>query len=396
MSTAVAPSTASPRRDHRRWLTWTAVILGFVILSAVIGGLTARQGAPLDPDNPDSNGAQAVARVLVDQGVDVEVVRGLSALSATSTDGATVLVGGTAYLSPASGGDVVRQTRGAAGLLVLDPTGDVGEILDLPVRASGYSNAATLAPDCELDLWRDGDRVVGADTLVEVTDRDVPAQVCLPPSAGYNAGGSRAGHVVVLPETSRRPQTTLLGIGPSLRNDQVTDAANAATWLRLMGATGRLIWYVPGPGDAGPASPRSLTDVLPDAVVPSAALVVLALGALALVRGRRLGPVVTEPLPVVVRSIETTQSRARLYQSAKDRRRALSVLQQAARRRWAARLALGPTTEPDALVTAVSAATDRPAAEISRLLTDPTAPDDQTLVRIARELRSLDEGNISR
>ncbi|MGI8949128.1 MAG: DUF4350 domain-containing protein [Ornithinimicrobium sp.] len=396
-SGAEGSTTAAPRRSHRRWLTWTAVVLGFVVLSAVVSGLTARQGAPLDPDNPDANGAQAVARVLADQGVEVEVVRGLSALRATSTDGATVLVGGTAYLSADSGRDVVRETREAAGLLVLDPTGDVGEILDLPVSASGFGNGATLAPDCDLDLWRDGDRVVGADTLIAVTEGDTSAQICLPPSAGYNAGGSQAGHVVVLPETSDRPRTTLLGIGPSLRNDQVADAANAATWLRLLGAdSARLVWYVPVPSDVGIGSPRSLTDVLPDAVVPSAALAVLALGALALVRGRRLGPVVTEPLPVVVRSIETTQSRAQLYPSAQDRRRALAVLQLAARRRWATRLALGPTTEPDALVTAVSAATDRPAAEISRLLTDPTAPDDQTLVRIARELRSLDEGNTSR
>lgn len=391
MSTAVAP-TAAPRRRHRRWIIWTAVVLGFVLLSAVLGGLTARQGAELDPDNPDAGGAQAVARVLADQGVDVQVVRGLSALRSTSTAGATVLVGGTAYLSQESGKEILQKSGDAAGLLVLDPTETVGEVLDLPVAATAFSTGATLAPDCPADLWREGDRVVGADTLIEVTDRDTPAQICLPPSAGYNAGGSRSGHVVILPATAQRPQTTLAGIGPALRNDQVTEAANAATWLRLLGPTDRLVWYIPGPGDAGAGNPRSLIDVLPDAMVPSAALAVVALGALALVRGRRLGPVVTEPLPVVVRSIETTQSRARLYQSAQDRRRALAVLQLAARQRWAARLGLSPTSDTDAVVVAVSAATGAPATHVTRLLTDPTAPDDPTLVRIARELRSLEEG----
>ncbi len=397
MSTVVA-STATPRRSHRRWVIWSAVVLGFVLLSAVIGGLTARQGAPLDPDNPDANGAQAVSRVLADQGVEVAVVRGLSALQDTDTTGATVLVAGTAYLSVDSGERIVEHTRDAAELLVLDPTADVGEILDLPVSASGFSNGSTLAPDCDADpgLWREGDRLRGADTLIEVTERDTEAAICLPPSAGFNAGGSRAGHIVRLPAVSGRPQTTVLGIGPSLRNDHVTEEANAATWLRLLGSTDRLVWYVPAPGDAGTGSPRSLADVLPDPVVPSAALAVLALGALALVRGRRLGPVVSEPLPVVVRSIETTQSRARLYQSAHDRGRALAVLQLASRRRWAARLGLSPGADADALVAAVSAATDRPAPEISRLLTDPAAPDDPTLVRIARELRSLDEGTTPR
>lgn len=398
MSTAVA-STATPRRSHRRWIIWSAVVLALVLLSAVISGLSARQGADLDPDNPDANGGQATARVLADQGVQVEVVRGLSALRNTDTTGATVLVAGTAYLSPDSGERLIEHTRNAEELLVLDPTVDVGEILDLPVSASGFSNDNTLAPDCDVDtgLWREGDRLRGADTLIEVTDRDTEAAICLPPSAGFNAGGSRAGHVVRLPAVSGRPQTTVLGIGPSLRNDQVTEAANAATWLRLLGAgNAGLVWYLPAPGDAGTDNPRSLTDVLPDPVVPSAALAVLALGVLALVRGRRLGPVVAEPLPVVVRSIETTQSRARLYQSAHDRRRALAVLQLASRRRWAARLGLSPTSDPDAVVAAVSAATGAPGAHIARLLTDPTAPDDPTLVRIARELRSLDEGTTPR
>ncbi len=397
MSTAVA-ATATPRPSHRRWIIWSAVVIGFVLLSAVISGLSARQGADLDPDNPDANGGQAVARVLADHGVQVQVVRGLSALHDTDTTGATVLVAGTAYLSADSGDRIVEHTRDAAELLVLDPTGDVGEILDLPVSASAFSNGNTLAPDCdvETDLWRDGDRVQGTDTLIEVTDRDAPAAICLPPSAGFSAGGSRAGHLVVLAAASDRPQVTVLGIGPSLRNDQVTEAANAATWLRLLGSTDRLVWYVPAPGDAGTGNPRSLTDVLPDPVVPSAALAVLALAVLALVRGRRLGPVVAEPLPVVVRSIETTQSRARLYQSAHDRRRSLAVLQLASRRRWAARLGLSPSSDPDAVVAAVSAATGAPGPDVARLLSDPTAPDDPTLVRIARELRSLEEGTTPR
>lgn len=364
-------------------------MLGFVLLSAVLGGLTARQGADLDPDNPQANGAQAVARVLEDQGVQVRVARGLDALTGTSTTGATVLVSGTAYLSPPAGRTIVEHTRGAAALLVLDPTGDIGEILDLPVSASRLSTATPLTPGCPLGGWREGDQVQGADTLIEVTDLSVQAEVCLPPSEGFNAGGSRSGHLVHLSASSQRPPTTLLGIGPSMRNDRVTDRANAATWLRLLGARDDLVWYIPAPGDAGDAAPRSLLDVLPAPVVPSAALAVLALAALALVRGRRLGPVVSEPLPVVVRSIETTQSRARLYQSAQDRQRSLAVLQGAARHRWALRLGLSPAIDPAELVRAVSGATGRPADEVTRLLNDPSAADDETLVRTARDLLHL-------
>ena len=43
---------------------------------------------------------------------------------------------------------------------------------------------------------------------------------------------------------------------------------------------------------------------------------------LALVRGRRLGALVPADLPVVVRAVETTQSRAALYRRSADRGRA--------------------------------------------------------------------------
>ena len=41
--------------------------------------------------------------------------------------------------------------------------------------------------------------------------------------------------------------------------------------------------------------------------------------ALLLWRVRRLGPLVTEPLPVIVKAIETARSRGRLYRKAGDR-----------------------------------------------------------------------------
>src|SRR5690606_41722785 len=43
-------------------------------------------------------------------------------------------------------------------------------------------------------------------------------------------------------------------------------------------------------------------------------------------QGRRLGPLVTEPLPVVVRASETVEGRGRLYRSRRARDRAAEAL----------------------------------------------------------------------
>ncbi len=378
---------------YRRWVLWGAVVLAFALLSALLAGLAARSADPLDPDNPEDNGTQALARVLADQGVDVQVVRGLDALTATPVAGAAVVVGASGFLSAESGAVVREHTADAAYLVVLEPGPDIGDVLDLPVTTREFGLGAPMEPGCASTVWQEGDRVVGGSTLIEVTDRDADAEVCLPPSAGFGAGGVLGGHWVEFPATSDRPRTVLLGIGEALTNGRITEEANAAAGLRALGGADRLVWYVANPLDAGDAPAQSLVDVLPDAFVPSVAVLLLALLALALVRGRRLGPVVREPLPVVVRSVETTESRARLYQAAGDRDRALASLQLAARRRWAARLGLPAASTPDEVVAAVVAATGRSTDEVTRVLADPRAGDDDTLVRVARAARSLDEGN---
>jgi hypothetical protein len=385
---------AGPR--YRRWLLWAALVLALALLSAVLGGLAARNGEALDPENPDANGAQALARVLSERGVEVEVVRGLDALLDTDLDGVTLVAARTELLS-ADAGQVLRDhASGAGSIVLLDPGPGVGELLDAPVEARAFALGTPMDAGCQGAPWREGDRVDGGSTLVEVTDRSAEARVCLPPSAGFGAGGRQAGHWVELPATQERPRTLLLGIGEALTNGRITEDANAAVGLRALGGESRLVWYVAQPLDAGEAPARTLTDVLPEAFVPAVGVLLLAAVAWSLVRGRRLGRVVPEPLPVVIRSVETTQSRARLYQDAADRRRALASLQLAARRRWAERLGLPATTAVPDLLDAVAAATGVDRRELTRVLADADADDDETLVRTARAARSLEEGNLPR
>lgn len=379
----------------RRLALWAGLLLVVALASALLAGLRGPSAQPLDPDNPEDDGLQALARVLERQGVEVEVVRSLGSLRSTPIDGdTTVLVVGTAYLSAEAGGQVLQHVAEADTLVVLDPQPNVGEALGLPVTVTGRPSNAALTAECGLPTWREGDRLVGADQLVEVTGDREGATPCFPPSPGYNAGGSVAGYVVELAARDGRPRTLVVGAASALTNDQIEQEANAATGLRLLGATGRVVWYVPAVGDSGDTAPQSLTDVLPRAVVPSVVLLLAALAATMVWRGRRLGPVVTEPLPAVVRSVETTQSRSRMYRRARDRRRALAALQLAARRRLALRLGLPAAASAEAVVTAVARASGRHTEDVARVLADPSVEDDETLVRTARDVRSLEEGSV--
>ena len=126
---------------------------------------------------------------------------------------------------------------------------------------------------------------------------------------------------------------TFVGVGTAFTNDALADDGNAALALNLLGATPsssgsrRDPRRGAGRRTAAPTCPtccrRGSASSSPSWSSRSSSL--------ALWRGRRLGPLVAEPLPVVVRAAETTEGRARLYRRARARGRAAGTC---ARRRW--------------------------------------------------------------
>lgn len=380
-------------RGWRRWLPWLVLIVAATGISVLLA--TTRDGEPLSPTNQGPDGAQGLAEVLRQQGVEVQVVNGTEGLARAGVGpGTTVLLGHTAYLGPDSGAELVRLTREAQRLVVLVPQAGapVGDVLGLDVQTDQSSGPPAEA-ECTDPLVRDGDRVTRHDVQLSATGSDRgQVTACFPPAPGHNAGGARDGAMLTFPATQERAGTTLVGFPAAWTNRHITEEANAALGLRLLGGGQRLVWVIPQPTDAAPTEARSLGDVLPRNFAPSVLLLAMTALALAVWRGRRLGPVVTEPLPAVVHASETTRSRGRLYRQADDREHALAAAQAGTRHRLAPRLGLPRTVGEVVLVAAVVEATGRPEHEITRLLTVPTVDDDETFVTTVRELRSLEEG----
>jgi hypothetical protein len=196
--------------------------------------------------------------------------------------------------------------------------------------------------------------------------------------------------MVTLPATPGRPRVTLLGDDTLIANDTILDADNAAIALHLFGQTNQVIWYIPSVADitAGEATSRSIAPAWfgPGLVLAGSATVLLCLW-----RGRRLGPLVTEPLPVVVRAIETTESRGRLYRKSRDRERALSVLQVATRRRLASYLGLSVASPTSSVAAAAAAVSGRTYSDVLDLLTSASVADDDSLLERASTLAALEK-----
>lgn len=359
-------------RRHRSAL----LLVGFVVVALAVAVLLqgrARTVERLDPDNPGAQGAQAVARVLDDEGVDVTVARGADELESTEVDAATtVLVARPDLLGTSTIGRLLAHTDAASRVVVTGTPYAAADALGVPAPSPA-----------SLGGGRDADC---ADPLA----RDLRLQV--DEAQAYGAPGCFAGPGgAVLVDGPGN--VVLLGADDALSNDQVLRADNAALVLRLLGQEPRLVWYVPEVTDLTGDDGVSAATLVPDWVRPGLFLLALVVLAAMLWRGRRLGPLAVEPLPVAVTAAETTRSQGRLYRRSGDRAHAAAALRTATRARLAERLALGPAVPAAELVVAVAARTGRPEHDVRDLI-GPEAPapvHDKDLIILATTLAGLEE-----
>jgi len=159
----------------------------------------------------------------------------------------------------------------------------------------------------------------------------------------------------------------------------------------MLGRHAKLTWYVPSPSDLGEsASGPSLGDLLPPWTGAVALQLALVAVVAALWRARRLGRLVTEPLPVIVRAAETTRGRGRLYRRSRVYGHAAAALRAGVATRAAARVGLPRSADAPAVIDALARATRWPVDEVAALLYGPPPTNDAGLVNLARRLDDLD------
>jgi uncharacterized protein DUF4350 len=359
-------------RRHR-----SSLVIGLALVAAVVVAVALGTGAqtstPMDPDNPGPDGARALARVLDDEGVDVEVARDADALEQIDVDAQTAVVVVVPYYLGTSTIERLRDhTADAHHVIVVGAGPGVADAFGVPGGGTEVSLGTGRASGCEDPLY-DGLRLEVDRTTV------YPGGECF-----HGKGGS----VVTEPEEG----VVLFGADQALTNDQVLRADNAAVALRLLGQDERVVWYVPSLDDLYGDDGVSVQTLLPRWVRPGLLLGAVVMLTVIVWRARRFGALATEPLPVVVRAIETTRSLGRLYRRSGDRGHAAASLRRAAVARCAERLRLGSTTPADVVVREVARHTGRPEQEVAALLAPAAAvpSTDRDLITLASQLAELD------
>lgn len=350
------------------------VALVLVTLALVALRATGPTGF-LDPDAYDPSGSRAVAELLRDGGVPVDRVGTVEEVEAAYAAGAVLVLPRPQALAPE---ELSRLSDLQARLLLVGAQDEALDELGLPAQTALPVQVEPRRPACELEVAvRAGAARLGGLTYE--------------PNGGADTVGCYAasGRATLLELTGT--EATLLGSGELLTNDALADDGNAALALGLLGDADRVVWLIPRPGrPLAETEQRPLGELVPDALRLGVLQLLVAAGVLALWQGRRLGRVVEEPLPVVVRAAEAVEGRSRLYRASGARDQAGQALRDGTRDRLARRLGLGPGADRAAVVQTTARRTGQQPGGLDALLYGAAPVDDAALVRLADDLRTLE------
>lgn len=384
-----APESHPGWRSRLRRARWPLAVVTILLLGSLVYILVAptTSSVPYAPDNPGRDGAMALAEVLRREGVDVEHARTRDDMARLAGPGTTVLVMDDVHLTEQARSSLLSS---GADLVLADPQSTFvalasgGQIVrHAQAPSSDVATAACTDPDATAAwaITTVGRGFTGGDD----------ATLCFPTDVLTTAGGPTYGLATI--ERHGGARLTALASRELLTNAHIIDEGNAALALRLLGRNDTLVWYQATYEDTGVAPAEAgatLLDLVPG---PSAHLLWLA-GAVLLMaivwRGRRLGPVVGEPLPVIVRSGEATLGRARLYRRGHAHGHAAAALRAGTADRLARRTGLPRSASGTQVVDAICRATGRHAADVSALLYGPPPADDAALVRLTQMLDQLE------
>lgn len=381
---AVEEQGKAPARRKGRFRRHRALaVLGAVVaagLALVIWAQLSPKGdaVPLSVHNAGPDGARAVTQILGRHGVEVHEAGSYEEAMAALQSGSSptlLLYDRNGLLDEPRLQDL---TASAERVVVVSPRLQTLAALSGGIRQAGVVPDAfpVLEPGCSLPDPEAAGPVSGESGLLYEGG-----------TSCYRPGDSGAGLLAV----SEDGRLTVLGSTAVLSNDRLDDLGHAALALRTLGPSPDLVWYIPTLEDLETGgSPESLDELAPDWVRflgPWLALVAIAAIAW---RGRRLGPLVFEPLPVVVKAVETAEGRARLYHDSRAVDQARDNLRAGTLVRLSAHLRVGPGATADQVIAAVAQFLDEPARDIRDLVNEHPRTEAR-LVAWSRELDNLEK-----
>lgn len=363
------------RSKALRWTLGIVLALGLFGSVFVLFAARADHQQPGDARSTRPAGNAAIAQLLRDSDV---TVRPRSRLAPTLSDvdgNETLVITQPDRLERESAQQLLAAEP--ALLVLVTPSEDTLALFDLPARRSAIGDEPAPA-DCAVPAAQRADSITVAGGSAYASEE--ATETCFPTADGH----------VHLALTHPGTGTRVLVAGADFANATLADEGNAAYAMNVLGSQPEVLWLLPPPpSTALPGEDGGPPGLLPDWWLPGVAQLVLAIAVIAVWRGRRLGPLMSENLPVVIPASETVEGHGRLYDRHHASERAAEALRAGARHRLG-RL-LGHAEDPHALSQVLADRTGRDVTVVHWLLAGPPPTDDQQLHALNQQLNTLEQ-----
>ncbi|MFX4272862.1 DUF4350 domain-containing protein [Propionibacteriaceae bacterium Y1685] len=365
----------APRGRRRGWWWWipaTAVLL-VVTLAFMVGLGSGRIGDTQSGFTTDADGFSAIRALLEDEGVTIETTTRLAPTLDRIDPDTTVVIPRRAARNPDQLAQVLAA--GPGRVVLVNARRSYLEVQSVPAELDQVPGAVYQAGCPDPAAGRAGSIAVNQGGTAVVAE--TATMVCYPAGEGHlYAVVPMGGHEVHL-------------LNVPFDNQTLAREGNASLAMQVLGQHNKIIWYDARFESTGTTAGDDGPTLLGPTWLHAVGLALIALVTCAIWRGRRLGPIITEQLPVVIPAAETVEGHGRLYARIGAREHAAQQLRAAARRRMA-RL-LGNHDDPEVLAQALADRTGHSYAQLRQWLDGPPPRNDDELVSLKRQLDALEQ-----
>lgn len=355
------------------------IIVVFVLLLAVAGSILPKSGynnAPVGIRNKEGDGARALAQVLSNRGISV---RDVNAQQAASVDENTTLV---VIFPSRMSSEVAKAVETRTNVVYVGLEEEYGShapyLQGLRAEREYGKSSTWMTPGCSSEIARRTQHLQASSYVLSGT------------AQGWDLCFSEDGRNYAYAERSDSGRfRALIPDSLRLRNRAITEGGNAALAINAIGRTPKVAWYSPTHNDnpTGTSDEQVLTSPY---LMPALLMMIAACLLAALARGRRLGPLTSERLPVEVPASETLIGKARLMRSQRAYEHAAQALRSSTASRIATTLGIAHTADREALAHAMEQR-GLPASRSSALLWGPPPTSEKALIRLANDLDALEK-----
>lgn len=378
------------------------VVAAIVVLLAAIVGFVLSTGGedtrPLHWESTEPDGGRAFVEVLRSRGVDVTTTESYDeARRMAAETGTTLLVHDSdTVLGTVERRDLARASAAGDGELVVAGGQDgfdgyTDSVSPAHSTVDAVDHSEPMPADCSWDVAQRAGAVTGSDAPRWSSNGTSEGTV----TVCYHHPWDQPGYGTVVREEFDDHGLTLLSDSSPLSNAQLDADGNAALVLGALGKQERVVYYYPSADDEsrsadGGDGGASTLDLVPRWFGVAFLWLFPLLLVVMLWRGRRLGPLALERLPVIVPPVETVIGRAGIMQRSGARLEALRSLRTASLLRMARRLALPPDARSDRICDAVAAHTGRDPAEVRYALLEAVPASDRQLADISTLISTIE------